>query len=101
MTRGETRMMEIKKNESLEKIKKNKLKKDKDKIFPFANKGICPECGKDLDKTSEVVCFIDGEYGDMEFAIDCSCGYKYSTMSEEFKKKDYDYYKNLYSSKMK
>jgi hypothetical protein len=93
MTNGEIRMAQLIKNDELKKREKAELELMKNKIFPFANRKICPECGKDLLKPQEVVCFINGEWGDIEFYIDCqSCGCKYSTMNENDKQTAYKHF---------
>lgn len=100
MTKGELVMKKLKEKEKRDKIIKKKKEKLKDKYFPYANEGICFDCGKKLIHPEETVCFVEGEYGDTQFYIHCPCGFNFSTMNDEKDKIYREYYQELKQSNL-
>ena len=73
--------------QTLEKIKQEKKKSElkaleEKKIFEqykeYAIEKICPKCGKDnLIDPDEIHVGINGEYGELYYWFNCSCGFRY------------------------
>ncbi len=92
LTRGDIIMNEIKEQKKKKEKEYAKLEKLRDKYLDFAFEGICPDCGKKLEKPKEVIYFIDGEFGPVVFYIRCSCGFYFSTMPKDKEKQVEDYF---------
>lgn len=92
MTKGEIRMKKIIQEEKMAETNYNKERKIRDKYSIFAIRSICPKCGNNLKMPEEVVSWINGEFGALEFYIKCTCGFYYSTLNKEDEKKALNYF---------